>query len=422
MINTPEKSTILLLCLGLDSDKTEVKKVNVQELRDIFGDFGSLKKVIIFTRKILLKAFLEYENYEEAETAKNNIHETFVKNYGKARLYFSPMQDLKYSNKYLEYWEDSAQEKLLPLDDDMSTKLSIKNSSSISSTKLSIRKESSPFMPQSHNLTYKGYQLFSSSIDTFDMNFNRDSFLSNKNFVFNPHPNTSNSICDDLKLGQLSQLETSPELSKTNSIDEEEEVLSKVVLISNLAHVFRNTEEIFNLFSAFGNVAKILFMVNLQKALIEYTDFDFAGETIANLNNFVIGETKLRVSFSKYKKIDLLKNNKNENSMQFNQVLVVPPMRNRYKSNSRSAIIPLSPTLLISFPKLNNVQTIDIYLSIEKICKPTKTKLVNNREQMGMNGVINMLFTFNDVQSAVYVMYKCHNSIVKGALLDIFFF
>ena len=421
MVNSPDKSSILLLCLGLDSDKSEVKKVDVKELKEIFGDFGQLKKVIIFTRKILLKAFLEYENFEQAEKAKNAIHESFVKNYGKARLYFSPMQDLKFSNKYLEFWEDGAEEKPTPLDDDVSTKLSLKHSVSISSSKLSFRKESCPFVPQQRGQTFRGYQMFSSSIDTFDLNLNRDNFLSNKNLVFNSHSFMS-SFCNDSRNAPLSQMETSPELSKTESLDEEEETHSKVLLISNLAHVFRNTEEIFNLFSAFGNIAKILFMMNLQKALIEYTDLNFAGESVTNLNNLVIGETKLRVSFSKYKKIDLLKNNKNENSMQYNQVLIVPPMRNRYKSNSQSAIVPISSTLLISFPKLSGVQTLDVYLAIEKISKPLKTKLVNSKGQVGKNEVVNMLFSFSDVQSAVYVMYKCHNSIVKGALLDIFFF
>lgn len=421
MVNSPEKSSILLLCLGLDSDKTEVKKVDVKELREIFGGFGQLKKVIIFTRKILLKAFLEYESFEQAEAAKNAVHESPVKNYGKARLYFSPMQDLKFSNKYLEFWEDAAEEKPTPLDDSVSTRLSLKHSMSISSSKLSFRKESCPFVPQTRGQAFRGYQMFSSSIDTFDLNLNRDNFLSNKNLVFNSQSFMS-SLCDDSKLAPLSQLETSPELSKTESLDEEEEAHSKVLLVSNLAHVFRSTEEIFNLFSAFGNIAKILFMMNLQKAMIEYTDVGFASETVANLNNLVIGETKLRVSFSKYKKIDLLKNNKNENSMQFNQVLVVPPMRNRYKSNAQSAVVPISSTLLISFPKMSGVQTLDVYVAIEKICKPMKTKLVNSKGQLGKNEVVNMLFSFSDVQSAVYVMYKCHNSIVKGALLDIFFF
>ena len=163
-------------------------------------------------------------------------------------------------------------------------------------------------------------------------------------------------------------------------------------------------------------------MVNLQKALIEYTDLSHASNTITNLNNLLLGETKLRVNYSKYRKIDLQKNNKNENSMQFNQVLIVPPMRNRYRSSAQPSLSHLSSTLLISFPKIGNVNPIDIYLAIEKICKPIKTKQVNNKTLLGKNEVVNMLFSFQDIQSAVYVMYKCHNNIVKGSLLDIFFF
>ena len=422
MVNTTEKSTILLLCLGLDTDKTEIKKVGVKQLKEIFREFGDLKKVIVFTRKVILKAFLEYENFENAELAKNAIHETFVKNYGKARIYYSPMQFLTFSNKYLEFWDDSMKENKQHPEDEMSTKLSLKNSVSSSSNRFSFCKDKlQPFKPTKTNNSIN-CQFFSNSVESFDSKLNTDNFLSNKNLIFSSQPNILGTAYD--RLGNFKNIHhsISPTNDKKDQFDEEPISISKVVLVSNLGHVFKNTEEIFNLFSAFGNITKILFMVNLQKALIEYKDLEYASETITNLNNLVLGETKLRVSYSKYKSIDLEKNNKNENSMQYNQVLIVPFMRNRYKSNSSSSIIPLSSTLLISFPKLSGLQSIDAYLAIEKVCKPIKTKLVNTKAVMGKTEIINMLFTFEDIQSAVYVMYKCHNILVKGALLDIFFF
>lgn len=421
MTNTTEKSTILLLCLGLDSDKTEIKKVGIAELKEIFGGYGHLKKVIIFTRKLLLKAFLEYECFETAEVAKNSVHEKFIKNYGKARLYYSPMQNLKFSNKYLEYWADNQHEKPLPNEDDVSTKQSMKFSFSEISTPMSFRKDSGQSCSQSSNMPHGRYTLFSSSNEFLDSNFNRDSFLSTKNLIFNSQQTLFNAPLDVSKPSIFNQLDNTAELSKVEENSFMTSV-SKVVLVSNLGHVFRNTEELFNLFSSFGNIAKILFMKNLQKTLVEYTEITYASESITNLNNLVLGETKLRVNYSKYRSIDLNKNNKNENSMHYNEVLIVPPMRNRYKSSSRSSVIPISSKLLVSFPKISGIQTIDIYLAIERICKPVKTKMVNNKNIIGKNEVISMLFSFENIESAVYVMYKCHNSIVKGALLDIFFF
>lgn len=421
MINTTERSTILLVCLGLDSDKTEIKKIGVEELREMFDEFGRLVKVIIFTRKIILKAFVEYETFEIAERAKNAIHETFVKNYGKARLYFSPQQNLKFSNKYLEFWENVPQEKPQSMDDDMSTKLSLKHSVSLLSHKLSLRKENCQFFPQAKTQVPKAYQLFSNSIDTLDLNLNKDSFLSSNNLVFSSQPCILSTVSLNSQQSLFAQLERSPD-SYPDSAEEEVTSVSNVVLVSNLAHVFKSAEEIFNLFSAFGNIAKILFMVNLQKALIEYTELGHASNTITNLNNLTLGETKLRVNFSKHRKIDLQKNNKNENSMNFNQVLIVSPMRHRYRSNAQPSLSHLSTTLLISFPKVGGVEPIDIFFAIQKICAPTTTKTVSKKAFVGKTEIVNLLFTFKDIQSAVYVMYKCHNIIVKGSLLDIFFF
>lgn len=45
---------------------------------------------------------------------------------------------------------------------------------------------------------------------------------------------------------------------------------SKVLLISNLCDIFISAKEIFNLFSCFGHIAKILLMKNLQKTMIEF--------------------------------------------------------------------------------------------------------------------------------------------------------
>lgn len=414
MMNTSEKSTILLLCLGLDSDKTEVKRVDVAELRSLFDGYGELHKVIIFTRKLLLKAFLEYSSVEEAEAAKRAVHETFVKSYGKARLYFSPMQELRFSNKYLEYWEADA-EKPLPLDDDVSTKLSLAFSTSVCSQKQSFRLDSRPFVPQSRMQSSRSeQQQFANSMERFEFNQPRNFMTGHSSF---------GSIFEAPKRPALSPLETSPELSKANSVEDDlDSSQSSVVLVSNLGYVFRSTDEIFNLFSSFGNITKILFMMNLQKALIEYTDSSFAAATIASLNDLPLGETKLHVSASKYKKIDLHKNNKNEASLAYNQVMIVPPARNRLKPNSLPLATSISSTLLISYNKNANVQTLDVYVAIERICKPSKTKLVSNKGASGKSEQVNMLFTFPDAQSAVYVMYKCHNITVKGALLDIFFF
>lgn len=410
MINSTEKSRILLLNLGLDTDKVAIKTVGVKELRDIFGGFGQLTKVIVFTRKLLLKAFLEYADFESAEKAKSAFHEKTVKNYGKARLYFSPLQNIKFSNKYLEFWEEGAKDNGLAQEEDTSTKNSLKfigseNFKQQNNQRNELRATSSKFSVN------EGYQLFSVNQQKQSSYAPKNSFMSGSNIPF------GKIIHDPL-------LNPSDIISKPypQYVDANLSVLSRVVLVSNLANVFKNCNEVFNLFSAFGNIITILFMKNHQKALIEYTDLQYANEAITNLNHLELGETCLHLSYSKYHTIDLEKNNKNENSMQFNEVFVVPPIMNRYTPKPQTSVSSLSSSLILSFSKSEKSQTLDIYLAIEKLCKPSKTKLVNGKGKLGAQEMVHMLFSFEDVPSAVYVLYKCHRTVVKGALLDVSFF
>lgn len=411
MINSTERSKILLLNLGLDTDKSVVKSVGVKELKEMFDSFGHLTKVIVFTRKVLLKAFVEYSDFESAERAKAATHDKFIKNYGKARMYFSPLQSLKFSNKYLEFWEESAMEKGTAIEEDASTKNSLKFVGSENFKQQNTKKNDLKATSSRFSLN-EGYQLFSSSFSKNNTQLHKSSCNSSINYPFSKSSHEP--------LFNSSEFMSRPQTQLT---DNNTPSISRVVLVSNLANIFKNCDEVFNLFSAFGNISTILFMKNHQKALIEYTDLQYANEAITNLGNLEIGETKLHLSYSKYRSIDLNKNNKTENSMQFNEVFIVPFLKNRYGPRPQTSIPCLSSNLIISFSKAERAQTLDVYLAIERICKPAKTKLVNGKGKLGSEEeVVHMLFSFEDIQSAVYVMYKCHHSVVKGALLDVSFF
>lgn len=89
---------------------------------------------------------------------------------------------------------------------------------------------------------------------------------------------------------------------------------SKVVLISNLEGNFDSAKEVFNLFSSFGNIKKVLLMKNLNKAMIEYYQTESSLLCALNVNNLKLTNTELRVNYSKYQSIDLDRNNKNQNA------------------------------------------------------------------------------------------------------------
>lgn len=106
---------------------------------------------------------------------------------------------------------------------------------------------------------------------------------------------------------------------------------SKVILASNLNDIFKNANEVFNLFSCFGNVKKILLMKNLNKTMVEYYDTESSLLCAVNLNNLKMDDTELRINYSKYATIDLEKNNKNTNSVNFNEIFIPGTDDHRYQ-------------------------------------------------------------------------------------------
>ena len=55
-----ESSKILLVCLGLDYDNANIKKLNSRDLKNLFEGFGFIERVLIFSKKKILKAFIEF--------------------------------------------------------------------------------------------------------------------------------------------------------------------------------------------------------------------------------------------------------------------------------------------------------------------------------------------------------------------------
>lgn len=113
---------------------------------------------------------------------------------------------------------------------------------------------------------------------------------------------------------------------------------SQVLLVSNIPSVFQNSKELFNLFSCFGNLAIVLFMTNLRKALIEFKSVVSAKnclEQMGKRKSIVLG---LRVSYSKYKHIDINKSSKLQNSIMFNDIFVVPDSAQRFVLDDKPTV------------------------------------------------------------------------------------
>lgn len=444
--NTTERSDILLLCLGPDTETSSIKDVTVADLYEVFSIFGTLNKVIIFKKKVLLKAFLQFRRVENAVRAKLELHETFLNNFGKAKLYFSALQELSFSNKYLEYKEYSFHESQEQNTDNWSSVLtmsilnsnngkSILSKNSYSDAGSERGKFELPDDPRPSIFNPNGNRARNTVggvLGELKNIGNLNSAYSSKSMCF---PGQSNIGISRFVLQKGSQFgsarkDSIQSIKRDSQMTEAEgstcpvqQTPSKVLLVSNLFNCFDSVNEVFNVFSCFGNIYKVLLMKNLKKALIEYTTVGFAQVAQAAMNNQLFGSAKIKVNFSRYKKIDLKKNNKSENSQQFNEVMVASKVMHRFESDEAQATQNPSESLMIVCEKNPDLLPIDIYIHLKAVAKPQNFKLLNEDKENveAESDAYKILSKFSSVPEALAVLSKCHNAEVKGLPLKISF-
>ncbi len=96
--------------MGFDMPEQVLSAVRVSDLLEIFAPFANLRKIMIFLKTGMIKAFVEFADVESAITAREMLHEGTVDNFGKAKLYYSNREKITCSSNYLDYWEAEGSE------------------------------------------------------------------------------------------------------------------------------------------------------------------------------------------------------------------------------------------------------------------------------------------------------------------------
>jgi hypothetical protein len=485
MNNTTERSTILLVILGIDAPVGASQAINVALLQSIFEHFGSLQRIIIFTKDVIVKAFVEYCVPEEAADAKAFIHNSSFNNFGVTRVFFSALQKLEFSSRFVEckdlnptrtaaatqsskvnphkakvlasenmsnqkavtaifkrskkrspekiltvkndfnnveVLEDETQSKNHTDADALSTQLtSVRNSKLEQVLSRSEERAYTPLttMDSLTHVPVAGEVLRPSqfSLQQPSMHFGPSGAIDVDAAIEEPLDTTLPVDLPDLDADVDAGVPVphAPQSATTST--------AKVVLLSNLDDFFFSAGDIFNLFSCFGNVVRVLLMKNLKKALVEYKRPESAEVAVNYMNNKAFGRSKLKVVLSKYKKIDLKRNNKSENSQNFNEVLIVSNKMNRFKNSSQNVIAP-TDTLLVLVEKASDLGLSDVMLAVQLFGKPLKSKTLEESVVVGEEGEIalhQVMFKFPNVVAAMKVLAQAHNSDVKGHFLSVTF-
>ena len=382
MQNNKGKSKVLLCCIGSNSDPSLLKAVNVQTLEDLFSPFGSLRKLLIFSKKDILKAFIEFESFTSAAKAAKHLNNKEFSSHGKLAVYESNMKTVKIDNKNLEH-------KIF--DEKMNTSTDDSESHKSESDYLEEISKKNPIL-------------------LFNRNKKKSSFFSQERKIS----------------GGKTLFKKGSGLKKTESVSSNEELeyptkpTSRVVLVSNLEDVFATKFELFNLFSCFGYVKQLIYMNNLKKALIEYRTLEEAEVSYRCMNCVDMGHTTLKVNYSKYKTIDVKRSNRNVNSINYNEIFIVPTDFQREEREYKTIIDELSSSLLVELRDVGDMEVLDIYLEIEPIAKPTKMNFKKEKDDSGKTN-IRFNLKYDSISSAIKVLLKTHRKEVGGKRISVRF-
>lgn len=409
MSQNVDNSKILLLCLGTEKSNRKPRDISIADIHDVFSRFGDLNKILIFAKTTIFKAFLEFEDAEGSRTAQTSLHNSILPKLGHIKLYYSGQEKLESSNKFVDFWEKSV-DKLEMKEDDIFTH------SSSGSRRLKAQ-ETINFYPKGKlcDIALRSAKIdYNFSIDMSESPKHKD--LKSRSIFTKPKK---------IVLSKGSEFKMKPEFGGTLSTMDinpnHEEIKtqpSKVVLVSNLDHVFSSVHELFNLFSCFGDINKLILMHNLQKALVEYQSVVSAKHSIEHLSGLDIVKTRIKVNYSKYPKIDIKKSFRNDVSLQFNEVLTVPSSLNRYGEGKSPDIKSISSKLLFEVDKKDNLKMLDIYFNVEKFAEPQSIEALESTNQSTMQ----LLLTFKDKATACTIMSKFHRSDIKSAKVSISFY
>ena len=373
---------------GLFSPHMELSK------RSVFSYFLSFYfcQILIFEKNVPIKAFIEMSEGKEAISAQKTLNNTFLnKDSCKINVYLSELQTLKLpqnNHKFAKGYSFLIYILLTPpLFIYLSVELFIKDyTSSHSETDSPPLKEQSPtkFSPLARSLfmipevcecihikqgsnneefiipeestnfhdkpppglekSFKAFQLqkgiFLEKVATVPND--PKSFV--KSAIFesnNKTPSTNESVMFSPPLLEALSANLMLQTNKTNWDDE----VSRVLYVKGMSSKVISVKHVYNLFSNFGDIKRIILLRAKEVALIEFETLEFAKLARENLNNLFFFNDYLKISFSNYKEI--IPKNISKNTLK-EDLLICEKSHSRFKKeknlnfNSPSQVLHLS--------------------------------------------------------------------------------
>lgn len=152
--------------------------------------------------------------------------------------------------------------------------------------------------------------------------------------------------------------------AKTPSMMWEEN--SRVLYVKGLGSKLISVKHVYNLFSNFGDIKRIILLRAKEVALVEFETLEYAKLAKESLNNLCFFNEYLKISFSNYKEIipkNISKNTSKEDLMICEKGL------SRFKNEKNLNINPPSQILHLSNLEKNSCKEEAIFLFFKDVCE-----------------------------------------------------
>lgn len=186
---------------------------------------------------------------------------------------------------------------------------------------------------------------------------------------------------------------------------------SKVIYVRGLENPKMTIIMIYNLFSNFGNILKIIFLRNKSAALIEFENISYATQAKDSLNNLVFFGHPIKIFYSNYAEINLKKQ-----ESQMAEVFLGEEDTFRFKESKTISINPPSCVLHVSNLKKEACDYEVIGNIFSPFGKIVGLKFINMENYKNM-----CLVKFNTLEESFNALAHLHGTDICGRKIQISF-
>lgn len=360
-----QTSPVLLVCTQTESPN----EITLDFLYSLFSTFGQINKILIFQRSAIIKAFIEFTSVLSAEEALKGLPNLMRDNGSQHRIkcYPSNLPMVHLNN------ENASAAKDYTIIAPMKSKfpelpsLAITPAHDLRSLN-TMSTNDSPLVPKS----FESQDLVDEELErSVKLIIEENEDVTDENNVhFDKYSKSMTSIPMTEKTGpppKIRKSDTSlmeqwmPNIDRSRSFYEIDELIApsfagcyspplaagkptRVLCVQGLNTYDTTTLKIYNLFSCFGNIVKILYTASkTQSCLVEYDCLEAASLAKLYLNNLPFLGAQLKVFDSRYDTIKL-----KLSTMPAKDYFVGNTHTNRFRDNRPLSINPPTNTLHVS--------------------------------------------------------------------------